>query len=80
MNKQPSHQAVIEMKGVRKAFGKKQVLQGVDLSVPPGHAFAFLGRNGAGKTTTIRMLLGLIPPDSAARIRCGWSGISPPQL
>jgi ABC-2 type transport system ATP-binding protein len=59
-----SDQPVIEMKAVRKAFRKKQVLQGVDLSVPPGQTFAFLGRNGAGKTTTIRMLLGLIPPDS----------------
>jgi ABC-2 type transport system ATP-binding protein len=64
MSDHSSHGAVIEMKAVRKAFGKKQVLQGVDLSVPPGQTFAFLGRNGAGKTTTIRMLLGLIPPDS----------------
>jgi ABC-2 type transport system ATP-binding protein len=52
------------MRGVRKSFGKTPVLQGVDLSVPPGQTFAFLGRNGAGKTTTIRMLLGLIAPDS----------------
>jgi ABC-2 type transport system ATP-binding protein len=58
-----SEQPVIEMQGVRKAFGKKLVLQGVDLSVPPGQTFAFLGRNGAGKTTTIRMLLGLLKPD-----------------
>jgi ABC-2 type transport system ATP-binding protein len=55
---------VIEMRDVRKAFGKKPVLNGVDLSVPPGQTFAFLGRNGQGKTTTIRTLLGLIKPDS----------------
>jgi ABC-2 type transport system ATP-binding protein len=60
MNEQP----VIEMHGVRKAFGRKLVLQDVELSVPPGQTFAFLGRNGAGKTTTIRMLLGLVKPDS----------------
>ena len=54
---------VIELRGVRKSFGKTPVLRGVDLSVPPGQTFAFLGRNGAGKTTTIRMLLGLIAPD-----------------
>jgi ABC-2 type transport system ATP-binding protein len=36
----------------------------LDLSVPAGQTFAFLGRNGAGKTTTIRMLLGLLKPDS----------------
>ena len=58
-----SEQPVIEMQGVRKAFGKKLVLQGVDLSVPSGQTFAILGRNGAGKTTTIRMLLGLLKPD-----------------
>jgi ABC-2 type transport system ATP-binding protein len=52
------------MHGVRKAFGRKLVLQDVELSVPPGQTFAFLGRNGAGKTTTIRMLLGLVKPDS----------------
>jgi ABC-2 type transport system ATP-binding protein len=54
---------VIELRGVRKSFGKNAVLRGVDLAVPPGQTFAFLGRNGAGKTTTIRTLLGLIAPD-----------------
>jgi len=55
---------VIELHGVCKSFGRKEVLRGVDLSVPPGQTFAFLGRNGAGKTTTIRMLLGLLKPDA----------------
>ena len=59
----PAGQAVIEMHGVRKSFGSKAVLQGLDMAVPPGQTFAFLGRNGAGKTTTIRMLLGLFHPD-----------------
>ncbi len=54
----------IELRGVRKSFGRKEVLAGVDLSVAAGQTFAFLGRNGAGKTTTIRMLLGLLKPDS----------------
>jgi ABC-2 type transport system ATP-binding protein len=58
-----SDSPVIEMKGVRKSFGKKEVLMGLDMSVPPGQTFAFLGRNGAGKTTTIRTLLGLIKAD-----------------
>jgi ABC-type multidrug transport system ATPase subunit len=61
-----SGQAVIEMRGVRKSFGKTAVLQGVDLVVPRGQTFAFLGRNGAGKTTTIRTLLGLLKPDSGS--------------
>jgi ABC-2 type transport system ATP-binding protein len=59
-----SRKAVIELRGVRKSFGKKTVLDGVDMIVPAGQTFAFLGRNGAGKTTTIRTLLGLLKPDS----------------
>ena len=59
-----SDKPVIEMSGVRKSFGKKEVLCGVDMVVPPGQTFAFLGRNGQGKTTTIRTLLGLIKPDA----------------
>jgi ABC-2 type transport system ATP-binding protein len=54
---------VIKMCGVFKSFGRKPVLQGVDLAVPVGQTFAFLGRNGAGKTSSIRMLLGLLKPD-----------------
>lgn len=59
-----AEQPVIELRQVRKAFGRNTVLQGVDLAVPSGQTFAFLGRNGAGKTTTIRMLLGLLKPDA----------------
>jgi ABC-2 type transport system ATP-binding protein len=55
---------VIELKSVRKKFGRTDVLKGVDLTVPAGKTYAFLGRNGAGKTTTIRMLMGLLQPDS----------------
>jgi ABC-2 type transport system ATP-binding protein len=55
---------VIEMRGVTKSFGRKPVLRGVDMVVPPGQTFAFLGRNGQGKTTTIRTLLGLLRPDA----------------
>jgi ABC-2 type transport system ATP-binding protein len=59
-----SDSPVIEMRGIRKSFGRNAVLQGVDLTVPPGQTFAFLGRNGAGKTTAIRTLLGLLHADS----------------
>jgi ABC-2 type transport system ATP-binding protein len=55
---------VIEIRGIVKNFGRNRVLDGETLSVAPGETFAYLGRNGAGKTTTIRMLLGLIKPDS----------------
>jgi len=59
-----SDQPVIEISGVVKTFGRKRVLDGETFAVQAGQTFAFLGRNGAGKTTTIRMLLGLIKPDS----------------
>jgi ABC-2 type transport system ATP-binding protein len=58
----------INIEGVCKSFGRHAVLQGLDLCVPRGQTFAFLGRNGAGKTTTIRMLLGLLKAD-AGQIR-----------
>ncbi len=60
------NQAAIEITGVQKRFGGHQVLAGVDLSVPLGKTYAFLGRNGAGKTTTIRLLMGLLKPDAGS--------------
>jgi ABC-2 type transport system ATP-binding protein len=52
----------IETRGLGKTFGARAALAGVDLSVPRGVAFGFLGANGAGKTTLIRLLLGLAAP------------------
>src|SRR4051794_27579989 len=49
---------------LKKLYGLKPAVDGVDLEVPRGSFFGFLGPNGAGKSTTIRMLTGLIPPDS----------------
>src|SRR4051794_18827792 len=50
--------------GLGKRFGTRVALDGVDLEVPRGCAFGFLGANGAGKTTLIRLLLGLAEPTS----------------
>lgn len=52
----------IEIKNLHFSYGRKEVLKGVDLQVPEGSIFGFLGRNGAGKTTTIKLLLGLLKP------------------
>jgi ABC-2 type transport system ATP-binding protein len=52
--------------GLRKAYGLKPAVDGLDLEVPRGSFFGFLGPNGAGKSTTIRMLTGLIPQDSGS--------------
>ncbi|MGO4383039.1 ABC transporter ATP-binding protein [Specibacter sp. RAF43] len=60
---QPSTPA-IETHGLTKRFGRQSAVTGLDLSVPAGAVFGFLGPNGSGKTTTIRMLLGLAQASS----------------
>lgn len=55
---------VIEVKGLSKSFGKRLVVNNINLNVEEGDIYGFLGQNGSGKTTTIRMLLNLIHPDS----------------
>lgn len=57
----------IHIQHLSKSFGRKRVLEDVSLSIQPGQTFALLGRNGAGKTTMLRMLLGLIEPDTPRR-------------
>jgi ABC-2 type transport system ATP-binding protein len=53
---------VIQTRKLTRYFGSKKVVDSLDLQVPRGSVFGFLGRNGAGKSTTIRMLLGLLEP------------------
>ncbi|GAA3892384.1 ATP-binding cassette domain-containing protein [Streptomyces sp. NPDC002387] len=52
--------------GLRKSYGDKTVLDGVDLAVPEGTIFCLLGPNGAGKTTAVKILSTLISPDPAS--------------
>ena len=56
----------ILVRDLKKLYGLKAAVDGVDLEVPCGSFFGFLGPNGAGKSTTIRMLTGLIPADSGS--------------
>jgi ABC-2 type transport system ATP-binding protein len=56
--------AAISANGLRKVYGEKVVLDGVDLSVGEGEVFGLLGPNGAGKTTTVKILSTLIPADA----------------
>jgi len=51
-------------RGLRKSYGSRLALDGLDLSVPSGVVYGFLGPNGAGKTTTMRLLTGLLHPDA----------------
>ncbi|MCC2031336.1 ATP-binding cassette domain-containing protein [Microbacterium allomyrinae] len=57
-------QPAIDVRGLRKAFGRQIILDGIDLTVARGEVFALLGPNGAGKTTTINVLTTLIRPDA----------------
>ena len=56
----------IEMRGVRKAFGRKQVLTGVDLEVGAGESLVVIGGSGTGKSVTIKCLMGLMRPDDGS--------------
>ena len=56
--------AALEVKGLRKAFGKLTALRGVDLVVAPGRVTALVGPNAAGKSTLIKCVLGLVRPDA----------------
>lgn len=57
-----SHALAVKTQGLTKRFGRQVAVDAVDLAVPRGAVYGFLGPNGSGKTTTIRMLLGLIRP------------------
>jgi ABC-2 type transport system ATP-binding protein len=54
---------MLQISGLEKSFGDKSVLKGIELSVPEGSVYGFIGQNGAGKTTTMKTVLGLLRPD-----------------
>lgn len=62
---------MIELTGVSKSFNEKKAVTDLSLNVNSGEFFGFLGPNGAGKTTTIKMMNGLLRPDSGVVKICG---------
>ncbi len=70
----------ITVSGVRAAYGRIEVIHGVDLAVPPGSVFALLGPNGAGKSTLLKVISGRIHP-TAGEVRVGDRpvGKTPPE-
>ena len=54
---------MLTVQGLQKRFGDKEVLRGLDLTVPTHSIFGFIGKNGAGKTTTMKTVLGLLQAD-----------------
>ncbi|HEY2429713.1 MAG TPA: ATP-binding cassette domain-containing protein, partial [Acidimicrobiales bacterium] len=73
---------VLELRGVRAAYGKVEVLHGVDLVLPAGQVVAVLGPNGAGKSTTMRVAAGLHPVTSGDVYVAGRrvTGVHPDEL
>ena len=51
---------ILELKGLKKSFGGKEVLKGVDLKVKRGEIIGYIGANGAGKSTTVKIMLGIV--------------------
>ncbi|OGW90721.1 MAG: LPS export ABC transporter ATP-binding protein [Omnitrophica bacterium RIFCSPHIGHO2_02_FULL_63_14] len=56
--------ALLETRSLRKSYGGRTVVDGVDLSIGPGEIVGLLGPNGAGKTTTFYLVTGIVKPDS----------------
>lgn len=55
---------MLKITGLKKRFGDKEVLKGMNLTVPEKSIFGFIGKNGAGKTTCMKLVLGLLKPDA----------------
>lgn len=80
LNPFPSSSAhAIETRGLTKYYGGRPVVNALDLRIPVGCVYGFLGRNGAGKSTTIRMLTGMVHPDAGEATLLGENvaGLSP---
>jgi len=71
--------AMIETAGLRKSYDDREVLRGIDLSVPSASVFALLGPNGAGKTTLLRVLATLIRPDGGTATVAGHDVVREPR-
>jgi len=63
-----SAEPIVHARGLRKHFGKTEVLHGLDFDIPPGRIYGLIGHNGAGKTTTLNALLGLTSAEGTIRV------------
>src|SRR5882757_10097008 len=69
--------AALTARGVRKSFGRRQVLTGMDLEIAAGELVAVVGENGSGKSTLLRILAGDLRPDRGSVMTCGQAGYCP---
>lgn len=63
-----SSDAIVSARGLKKSFGRKQILHGLDFDIPPGRIYGLIGHNGAGKTTTLNAMLGLTSYEGTIRV------------
>jgi ABC-2 type transport system ATP-binding protein len=59
---------VVSARGLRKRFGRNEILHGLDFDIPPGRIYGLVGHNGAGKTTTLNAILGLSSYEGTVRV------------
>jgi ABC-2 type transport system ATP-binding protein len=59
---------VVSARGLKKRFGRSEVLHGLDFDIPPGRIYGLIGHNGAGKTTTLNAILGLSSYEGTVRV------------
>jgi len=69
---------MVKVKDLRKRFGKKEILRGIDFSATAGSVLGVLGRNGAGKSTTINCLTTLLKPDGGSATIAGYDVLTEP--
>ena len=69
----------ISVRDLRKIYGNKAAVDGLNLTVPRGCFFGFLGPNGAGKSTTIRIMCGLLMPTSGKATVAGFDVATHPE-
>lgn len=67
---------IIDVRHLRKSFGQNVVVKNLDIQVTQGEIYGFLGANGSGKTTSIRMICGLLTPDSGEGTCMGYSVVN----
>src|SRR6266702_153357 len=74
MSAPDNHQGIgVTVRGLKKSFGKQEVLKGVDLEVKPGEIFVLMGPSGSGKSVLLRHIIGLEEPDGGEILVAGES-------
>lgn len=64
---------ILALQGLSKTFSGQKIIDNLNMTIPEGSVFGFIGQNGSGKTTTMKMVLGLLPPDQGEIYVCNES-------